>query len=170
PQWNPAIDVLAVPEQRALRMLRLSGGQTIWRHALSEGMHKPVSTDTSDHLLIRAIAWHPAGSRIAVLHANGQIVHRDPARGDIVHKSSIGIAINERVVDMQWLACTSPAPGSLNKVDLPLEFYLPTLSSFDKSKSAPDNINPNDEPLSVIVATTETGSVWIALLGRTTGQ
>ncbi|KAJ2374488.1 hypothetical protein IW150_003073 [Coemansia sp. RSA 2607] len=174
PQWNPAIDILAVPEQRALRMLRLSGGQTIWRHALSESIQKPVSTDSGskesvDPLLIRAIAWHPTGSRIAVLHANGQIVHRDPARGDIVHKSSIEISSTERVVDMQWLACIGSANNSpqkdLNEKNLPLEFYLPTLSSFDKSKSAPDNINPSDEPLSVIVVTTETGSVWVSLGG-----
>ncbi|KAJ2399625.1 hypothetical protein GGI23_002541, partial [Coemansia sp. RSA 2559] len=36
PKWCPTLDILAVPEGRALRLVRLSGGETIWRRALQD--------------------------------------------------------------------------------------------------------------------------------------
>ncbi|KAJ2596517.1 hypothetical protein GGF39_003415 [Coemansia sp. RSA 1721] len=179
PQWNPIIDVLAVPEGKALRLVRLSGGQTIWRRTLSDSNTlQTASADKKDDQSrqdkkpgdstnIRAISWHPSGSRIAVLHANGALVHRDLARGDIVHESSIEIDGNEMVVDMQWICCSDSRSTDVSNDSLKqqLEFYLPRLSPLDKSKSAPENINPADEPMTAIVVTSSNGSVWVSLGG-----
>ncbi|KAJ1645892.1 hypothetical protein LPJ64_002553 [Coemansia asiatica] len=174
PQWNPIIDVLAVPEGKTLRLVRLSGGQTIWRRAPSDSTSPQApSTDKKDtsfgnHPSIRAISWHPSGSRIAVLHANGSLVHRDLAHGDIVYESTIGVDKDDLVVDMQWVCCLGPSGMAGSEKSLgqrSLEFYLPRLSPLDKSKSAPDNINPTNEPMTAIIVTSIKGSVWVSLGG-----
>ncbi|KAJ1802641.1 hypothetical protein LPJ75_006127, partial [Coemansia sp. RSA 2598] len=69
---------------------------------------------------------------------------------------------------MQWVSCQGAVGGgavSRESQKQPLEFYLPRLSPLDKSKSAPDNINPANEQMTAIVATTNRGTVWVSLSG-----
>ncbi|KAJ1898318.1 hypothetical protein LPJ66_002831 [Kickxella alabastrina] len=171
PQWNPTIDVLAVPEGKTLRLVRLSGGQTIWRRTLSD-QFQTSSAGGSDRQLndgqtIRAIAWHPDGSRIVVLHANGLLAHRDTECGDIVHESAIPLGLGDLVTSMQWISCNDVGEQRVlaDLANLQLEFFLPRLSQLDKSKSAPSDITPTAEPLTAIVVTASTGAVCISLGG-----
>ncbi|KAI8322935.1 hypothetical protein GQ54DRAFT_127850 [Martensiomyces pterosporus] len=180
PRWCPAIDVLAVPEGRALRLVRLSGGQTIWRRTPSDhlprsGAAHDAEKASGDSQAIRAIAWHPLGAYIAALHADGSIVQREPTHGDIVHESKIELSEGERVAALEWIWCKSSndessgsAHGESNisaPESLPFEFSLPMLSPLDKGKSVPSYVNSSVETPTSMVAVTSAGAVWVCVNG-----
>ncbi|KAJ2662062.1 hypothetical protein IW148_003110 [Coemansia sp. RSA 1199] len=165
PRWCPNIDILAVPEGRALRLVRLSGGHTIWRRTLSDGQSR-TSPDTDKRSntshAIKAIAWNPNGTTIAVLHANGLLVQRDSTRGDIVHEAQTDI--DDTVVAMEWVAGKIPEPAE-DCVEQMVEFSLPKLSPIDRGQSPPCHVNAETEPPTAIVVTCASGSVWVCLGG-----
>ncbi|KAJ2747134.1 hypothetical protein GGI20_000748 [Coemansia sp. BCRC 34301] len=166
PRWCPTIDVLAVPEGKAMRLVRLSGGQTIWRHSLAEpGGDR--SNAAVDGQAIRAIAWHPTSTRLAVLHADGTLVQRDAAAGDVIHESEIELGEGELVAVMEWIQCGAETFENSNDVQSrkPLEHYLPRLTSADRGKAMPSHINPTTEPLTAIIIVTATGRVVVSLGG-----
>ncbi|KAJ2722491.1 hypothetical protein GGI07_003267 [Coemansia sp. Benny D115] len=176
PQWNPSIDVLVVPEGRALRLMRLSGGDTVWRRTPGNQQQHQTSAlpdETDRHLgdaqTIRAIAWHPSGQHIAVLHANGTLVHRDTMRGDVAHRSRIDIDSGELVVSMQWVRCQAATPDNEafdEKSELLPKLLLPRLSSLDKTKAESDEFSSVfAESMTAIVVVTRKGSVHISLGG-----
>ncbi|KAJ2621276.1 hypothetical protein GGI25_003591 [Coemansia spiralis] len=181
PQWSPALDILAVPEGKALRLVRLSGGETIWRRTVDENQQSKVAISGSfskqntknaagDAGAICAIAWNPAGTCVAVLHTDGILVQREATHGDIVYESSLELEENERVASMEWIGCESnvTSDSSLANSALSsalLEFSLPVLSPLNKSKATPSNINPEQEHLTAVIITTENGAVWVMLDG-----
>ncbi|KAJ1785356.1 hypothetical protein LPJ59_006162, partial [Coemansia sp. RSA 2399] len=186
PKWCPTLDILAVPEGRALRLVRLSGGDTIWRRTLQDSNQatppkaESVSGKTANIIgkdsqaVIRAIAWNPTSQCIAVLYSDGNLVQRDAAHGDIVHESRIELANDELVASMLWVSCdgdTEPSTDILAEESsrtakpLPLEFSIPALSPLDKSKATPSNINSEPDNMTAIVITTTRGAVWIMLGG-----
>ncbi|KAJ2307638.1 hypothetical protein IWW55_000865 [Coemansia sp. RSA 2706] len=154
PRWSPTIDVLAVPEGRSLRLVRLSGGATIWRRALSDAI-SGLST------AIRAIAWNLSGTSIAVLHASGLLVQRDSARGDIIHETQVNI--DDAVVAMEWVICKGQAAD--NGAGRPtLERSLPRLDPLDRGQP-PCRSNPESESPTAIVMVCASGAVWVSLGG-----
>ncbi|KAJ2222203.1 hypothetical protein IW143_001510, partial [Coemansia sp. RSA 520] len=165
PRWCPNIDILAVPEGRALRLVRLSGGHTIWRRTLTDGQSR-TSHDTDKRpntsQAIRSIAWNPNGTTIAVLHANGLLVQRDSTRGDIVHETQTDI--DDAVVAMEWVAGKIPEPDA-DCAEQMVEFSLPKLSPIDRGQSPPCHVNAETEPPTAIVITCASGSVWVCLGG-----
>ncbi|KAJ2482083.1 hypothetical protein EV174_003311 [Coemansia sp. RSA 2320] len=184
PRWCPTIDVLAVPEGKALRLVRLSGGQTVWRRTLhdqhsrtapvafSDGGAGSEKQSAADGQAIRAIAWHPANTCVAVLHADGTLVQRDAAKGDVIHESRINLEAGNVVAAMEWIQCESNAgQGKQGRVEngsgaqQPLEQYLPRLTSPDRSKAMPSHVNPTAEPLTAIIVVTTTGHVVVSLGG-----
>ncbi|KAJ2091108.1 hypothetical protein IW140_001873 [Coemansia sp. RSA 1813] len=189
PRWCPTLDILAVPEGRALRLVRLSGGETIWRRTLQDSNQTTASkaftaTSVSEktasdsgketQAVIRAIAWNPSGQSIAVLYSDGNLVQRDAAHGDIVHESNIELADDELVASMVWVSCDGDSEtltgiltdeSSMAVKPLPLEFNLPALSPLDKSKATPSNINSEPDNLTAIIITTTRGAVWVTLGG-----
>ncbi|KAJ1997782.1 hypothetical protein GGI04_005276, partial [Coemansia thaxteri] len=184
PRWCPTIDVLAVPEGKALRLVRLSGGQTVWRRTLHDQHSRTAPVDFSDGgagsekqsaadgQAIRAIAWHPANTCVAVLHADGTLVQRDAAKGDVIHESRINLEAGNVVAAMEWIQCESNAgQGKQGRVEngsgaqQPLEQYLPRLTSPDRSKAMPSHVNPTAEPLTAIIVVTTTGHVVVSLGG-----
>ncbi|KAJ2554775.1 hypothetical protein EV175_002479 [Coemansia sp. RSA 1933] len=175
PKWCPKLDILAVPEGRALRLVRLSGGETIWRRTLQDS-NQTTSSKASDtgKEAIRAIAWDPAGHCIAVLHSEGSLVQRDAAHGDIVHESRIELADGEMVASMLWVSCDNDDEQSTGIMAdekpkktkaVPLEFSLPALGPLDRSKATPSNINSEPDTLTAIIVITTRGAVWITLGG-----
>ncbi|KAJ2762942.1 hypothetical protein H4S06_000371 [Coemansia sp. BCRC 34490] len=189
PQWCPTLDILAVPEGRALRLVRLSGGDTIWRRTLQDRSNSKVPKtavaagvagksddgDGSDtQCVIRAIAWDPTGQYIAVLYSDGTLVQRDAAHGDIVHESKIELADNEPVASMVWVCCGSKSEPSTNTdaaanppaiEALPFELSLPKLGALEKSKATPSHINSESTDLTAVIITTADGAVWVLLDG-----
>ncbi|KAJ2661223.1 hypothetical protein IWW48_002519 [Coemansia sp. RSA 1200] len=189
PQWCPTLDILAVPEGRALRLVRLSGGDTIWRRTLQDRSNARASKaavaagvvgksddgDGSDtQCIIRAIAWDPTGQYIAVLYSDGTLVQRDAAHGDIVHESKIELADNEPVASMVWVSCGSKKELSTNTdatanppaiEALPFELSLPKLGALEKSKATPSHINSEPTDLTAVIITTANGAVWVLLDG-----
>ncbi|KAJ2083950.1 hypothetical protein H4R24_000393 [Coemansia sp. RSA 988] len=174
PRWCPCIDIIAVPEGRALRLVRLSGGQTVWRQTFNGRKTHPTNSEVDreagiDEYAIRAIAWSPSGTSIAILHANGQLIQRDSTRGDIVHESYI--AIDESVVAMDWVTCKNDnkEPFSSESGDsrypTALEFSFPKLSPLDRGQPTPAHINPEVEDPTAIIITSSSGLVQVSLGG-----
>ncbi|KAJ2845673.1 hypothetical protein IWW36_004686 [Coemansia brasiliensis] len=156
PQWCPKTDVIAVPEGRALRLIRLSGGQTVWRRILGDEKSKlaTLGNRQTDNV-IRAIAWSPQGKTIAVLHADGLLVQREWTCGDIVHE--VRLDIDDKVVAMEWVA------GQVDYEDI--KWNLPQLSPLDRGQPAPSTNNALFETLSAIVVVGASGAVWVSLGG-----
>ncbi|KAJ2159367.1 hypothetical protein GGF46_003070 [Coemansia sp. RSA 552] len=159
PRWCPGVDVLAVPEGRMLRLVRLSGGQTIWRRALSDSGEADQKPNAQT---IAAIAWGPSGTSIAVLHGGGLLVQRDFSRGDIINEARIDL--DERVVGMEWVACKGAEGGGETDEDS-LEAALPLLSMLDRSQPLPSHVNPVKEPPTAVVITGASGTVRVCLGG-----
>ncbi|KAJ2441845.1 hypothetical protein GGF42_007154 [Coemansia sp. RSA 2424] len=176
PRWCPTIDVLAVPEGKALRLVRLSGGQTIWRHSINDQNTRTAlltnltassdkhGTATPDGQAIRAIAWHPTSTCLAVLHADGTLVQRDATGGDIIHESKIELSEGELVAAMEWIQCGTEG-SEIKDGGKPLEHYLPRLTSADRGKAMPSHVNPTTEPLTAIIVVTTAGRVIVSLGG-----
>lgn len=146
PLWCPTLDILAVPESLgSLRLVRLSGGQTVWR-----------KTDNKNY--IRGTAWHPQGTQIAVLYQDGALVQRSAASGDTVHQSKIEIG-DESVAAMEWVQFNgnSSKKGSADP--------LPLLDALDNTKSVPPSQHATDESLNVIIVTTSNGTAVVSLAG-----
>ncbi|KAJ2809165.1 hypothetical protein H4R20_000344 [Coemansia guatemalensis] len=174
PRWCPCVDIIAVPEGRALRLVRLSGGQTVWRQTFNGGKARPTDGEIDrevgvDEYAIRAIAWSPSGTNIAILHANGQLIQRDSTRGDIVHESYI--AIDDSAIAMDWVTCKKDngepslsAPGD-SEYSTSLEFSLPKLSPLDRGQPTPAHINPEAEDPTAIIITSLSGLVQVSLGG-----
>ncbi|KAJ1865167.1 hypothetical protein LPJ78_002861 [Coemansia sp. RSA 989] len=156
PQWCPKTDVLAIPEGRALRLVRLSGGQTVWRRMLGDEKSKlsAVNNKQADNA-IRAIAWSPQGKTIAVLYADGLLVQREWTCGDIVHQVRLG-AVDE-VVAMEWVV------GQGDYEDT--KWNLPQLSLLDRGQPVPGTDSSSFESLSAIVVVGASGTVWVCLGG-----
>ncbi|KAJ2824351.1 hypothetical protein IWW50_003372, partial [Coemansia erecta] len=174
PRWSPKIDVLAVPEGRALRLVRLSGGQTIWRRTLNDGQPRTTGdADATKGNAVRAIAWNPDGTSIAVLHANGLLVQRDSVRGDVVHETQTDVG--GAIVAMEWVAGGASGAGWEGELELglglprlgplELELGLPRLGPLDRGQPAPRHVNPESEAPTAIVITCASGSVWVSLGG-----
>ncbi|KAJ2456188.1 hypothetical protein EV183_000114 [Coemansia sp. RSA 2336] len=156
PQWCPKTDVLAIPEGRALRLVRLSGGQTVWRRMLGDEKSKlsNVNSKQTDSV-IRAIAWSPQGKAIAVLYADGLLVQREWTCGDIVHQ--VQLDTTDEVVAMDWVV------GQGGYEDT--KWNLPQLSPLDRGQPAPAADSSSFENLSAIVVVGASGTVWVCLGG-----
>ncbi|KAJ2064699.1 hypothetical protein GGI17_000841 [Coemansia sp. S146] len=174
PRWCPSIDVLAVPEGKALRLVRLSGGQTIWRRTLNDQHSRTAAlTETNssndkrinEGQTIRAIAWHPTSTCVGVLHADGTLVQRDATDGDVVHESKIELEDGELVAAMEWIQCEAGGSQGERGQGQLLEHYLPRLTSADRSKAMPSHVNPTTEPLTAIIIVTVAGQVIVSLGG-----
>ncbi|KAJ2492337.1 hypothetical protein IWW37_001516 [Coemansia sp. RSA 2050] len=178
PQWCPSIDVFAVPEGKALRLVRLSGGQTIWRRQLNDQHSRAAAKalfevsgsdrrSTADGQTIRAIAWHPISMCLAVLHSDGTLVQRDATGGDVVHESKVELGDGELVAAMEWIQCDSGQASESGHGGgrRSLEHYLPRLTSADRSKALPSHVNPSTEPLTAIIIVTAAGRVIVSLGG-----
>ncbi|KAJ2859247.1 hypothetical protein GGH94_006209 [Coemansia aciculifera] len=172
--WCPSIDVLAVPEGKALRLVRLSGGQTIWRRTLND-QHSRTAVLTeanssndkriNEGQIIRAIAWHPTSTCVGVLHADGTLVQRDATGGDVIHESKIELEDGELVAAMEWIQCEAGGSQGERGHGQLLEHYLPRLTSADRSKAMPSHVNPTTEPLTAIIIVTAAGQVIVSLGG-----
>ncbi|KAJ2691355.1 anaphase promoting complex subunit 4 [Coemansia spiralis] len=178
PQWCPSIDVLAVPEGKSLRLVRLSGGQTIWRRQLNDQHSRTAAKalfeanggdgrGTADGQTIRAIAWHPTSMCLAVLHSDGTLVQRDATGGDVVHESKVELGDGELVAAMEWIRCDASQVDESGSDEgrQSLEHYLPRLTSADRSKALPSHVNPSTEPLTAIIIVTAAGRVIVSLGG-----
>ncbi|KAJ1925663.1 hypothetical protein GGI09_000810 [Coemansia sp. S100] len=173
PHWCPSIDVLAVAEGKALRLVRLSGGQTIWRRTLNDQNSRTAAlaeTNTgndkrSTEGQIRAVVWHPTSTCLAVLHSDGTLVQRDATGGDVIHESKIELGDGELVAAMEWIQCYTGGSQSERGGDQPLEQDLPRLTSADRSKAMPSHVNPTTEPLTAIIIVTAAGRVIVSLGG-----
>ncbi|KAJ2784635.1 hypothetical protein H4R18_001014 [Coemansia javaensis] len=168
PRWCPHIDVLAVPEGRALRLVRMSGGKTVWRRTRGDGQARAAKGDNSNAVPpIAAIAWSPDGGSIAVLHADGLLVQRDSARGDVVHEARVGV--DGRVAAMEWVACAAAAEGAPQPEEAAaaLELALPRLGPLDRGQRAADQAEPEAEPgaPTALVITSASGLVCVCLGG-----
>ncbi|KAJ2617532.1 hypothetical protein H4S08_000280 [Coemansia sp. RSA 1365] len=173
PRWCPCIDIIAIPEGRALRLVRLSGGQTVWRQTFNGGKTRQTDSEIDrvgiDDYAIRAIAWSPSGTSIAILHANGQLIQRDSTRGAIVHESYI--AIDDSAVAMEWVTCKNGSEEMCSSLPedsmhpTSLEFLIPKLSPLDRGQPTPAHINPEAEDPTAIIITSSSGLVQVSLGG-----
>ncbi|ORX66017.1 hypothetical protein DL89DRAFT_74992 [Linderina pennispora] len=171
PQWCPTLDVLAIPEGHALRLVRLSGGQTVWRRLPQDHLPRHAAPDAkksaTDPDLVSALAWHPAGRYIAVVYADGRVVQREPAHGEIIHEAKINLDDDERVVSLQWVKCMSSESNShMPNQTMDMQLSLPRLAPLRKGEDGPGHINPStSEDLTAMIAVTSHGTVWMSLYG-----
>ncbi|KAJ2715084.1 anaphase promoting complex subunit 4 [Coemansia spiralis] len=159
PRWCPSIDVLAVPEGRALRLVRLSGGETVWRRVHEDGQPQTPKSDSGP--LIQAVAWSPRGTSIAVLYSDGLLVQRDSTRGDVVHE--VRVDLDGPAVAMEWIACTGADLPDAHQP--PLEALLPQLSPIGRGQPTASHASPEAEPPTAIVITGASGLVCVCLGG-----
>ncbi|KAJ2769112.1 hypothetical protein IWQ56_002678, partial [Coemansia nantahalensis] len=152
PRWCPTIDVLAVPEGGALRLVRMSGGETVWRRVHEDG-----------GAAIQAVAWNPQGTTIAALHSDGLLLQRDSTRGDVVHEARVDL--DGPAVAMEWVACTGAAAAQPDARRPTLEALLPRLGPLGRGQSAAGSTSPAAEPPTAIVITSASGLVCVCLGG-----